>query len=67
MPGCLLDLVPAANKFGFYWGDHFTRRDGMHFEVAKLVELSRAVALDYPPRARAAVIGFHRACRPALA
>lgn len=39
MPGCLLDLVPVANEFGFYWGGHFTRRDGMHFEVAKLVRL----------------------------
>jgi hypothetical protein len=39
MPGCLLDLVPVANELGFYWGGHFTRRDGMHFEVAKLVRL----------------------------
>ena len=36
-PGCLLDLVPVAQEFGFYWGGHFNRRDGMHFEVAKLV------------------------------
>ncbi len=33
-PGCLLELVPLANQFGFYWGGHFTRRDGMHFELA---------------------------------
>jgi hypothetical protein len=39
MPGCLLDLVPVANELGFYWGGHFTRRDGMHFEVARLVKL----------------------------
>jgi hypothetical protein len=39
MPGCVLDLVPVANEFGFYWGGHFTRRDGMHFEVARLVRL----------------------------
>lgn len=38
-PGCLLDLVPVAQEFGFYWGGHFTRRDGMHFEVAKLVRV----------------------------
>ena len=35
--GCLFDLVPIAHEHGFYWGGHFTkRRDGMHFEVAKL-------------------------------
>jgi hypothetical protein len=38
-PGCLLDLVPVANELGFYWGGHFTRRDGMHFEVARLAKL----------------------------
>lgn len=35
--GCLYLLVPVAHEFGFYWGGHFTRRDGMHFEVAKIV------------------------------
>lgn len=34
-PGCLFDLVPLANRHGFYWGGHFTRRDGMHFESAR--------------------------------
>jgi hypothetical protein len=30
-------LVPLANKFGFFWGGHYrNRKDGMHFEVAKL-------------------------------
>ena len=33
--GCVFELVPTANQFGFYWGGHFSRRDGMHFEVAK--------------------------------
>ena len=28
-------LVPIANELGFYWGGHFARRDGMHFEIAK--------------------------------
>ena len=36
--GCVFDLVPIAHQFGFYWGGHFTnRRDGMHFEVAKVL------------------------------
>lgn len=36
--GCVFDLVPIAHKFGFYWGGHFkSRRDGMHFEIAKLL------------------------------
>jgi len=28
--------VPIAHDHGFYWGGHFSRSDGMHFEVAKL-------------------------------
>ncbi|MBI5926822.1 MAG: M15 family metallopeptidase [Aquabacterium sp.] len=36
-PGCLYELVPIAHQFGFYWGGHFSRRDGMHFELAKLL------------------------------
>jgi hypothetical protein len=36
-PGCVYELVPVAHEFGFYWGGHFSRRDGMHFEVAKLL------------------------------
>ncbi|MEW6708114.1 MAG: M15 family metallopeptidase [Pseudomonadota bacterium] len=34
--GCLYELVPVAHEFGFYWGGHFNRRDGMHFELALL-------------------------------
>jgi len=34
--GSVRELVPIANKLGFYWGGHFTRRDGMHFEIAQL-------------------------------
>jgi hypothetical protein len=31
-------LVPLANKFGFFWGGHYrNRKDGMHFELAKLL------------------------------
>jgi hypothetical protein len=36
--GSVRELVPHANKLGFYWGGHFTsRKDGMHFEVAKVL------------------------------
>lgn len=34
--GSVRELVPIAHKHGFYWGGHFTRKDGMHFEVAVL-------------------------------
>lgn len=34
--GSVRELVPIANAHGFYWGGHFSRRDGMHFEVAQL-------------------------------
>jgi len=32
--GSVRELVPIANQLGFYWGGHFGKRDGMHFEVA---------------------------------
>lgn len=35
--GSVRELVPIANKWGFYWGGHFSRPDGMHFEVAKII------------------------------
>lgn len=34
--GSVRELVDLANKNGFYWGGHFKRKDGMHFEIAKL-------------------------------
>lgn len=34
--GCVRELVSIANENGFYWGGHFSRKDGMHFEVAKI-------------------------------
>lgn len=38
--GSVRELVEIANALGFYWGGHFSSRlDGMHFEVAKLVEV----------------------------
>jgi hypothetical protein len=36
-PGSVRELVPLAHQHGFYWGGHFTRLDGMHFEIAKLM------------------------------
>lgn len=35
--GSVRELVPVANSFGFYWGGHFMRKDGMHFEIAKIM------------------------------
>ena len=36
-PGCVYELVAIAHQHGFYWGGHFGRRDGMHFELARVV------------------------------
>jgi len=33
-PGSVRELAAIARHFGFYWGGHFPRLDGMHFEVA---------------------------------
>lgn len=33
--GSVRELVPIAHDHGFYWGGHFSRKDGMHFELAK--------------------------------
>ncbi len=35
--GSTRELVAIANANGFYWGGHFSKQDGMHFEVAKLM------------------------------
>lgn len=36
--GSVRELVEIANRHGFFWGGHFKgRKDGMHFEVAKLL------------------------------
>ncbi|MBW8683359.1 M15 family metallopeptidase [Chitinophaga rhizophila] len=34
--GSVRELVTLANENGFYWGGHFSRKDGMHFEVAQI-------------------------------
>jgi hypothetical protein len=36
--GSVRELVEIANKHGFYWGGHYGTKDGMHFEVAKIIE-----------------------------
>ncbi len=35
--GSVRELVSIANENGFYWGGHFKRLDGMHFEIAKIL------------------------------
>ncbi len=34
--GCVRELISIAHENGFYWGGHFDRKDGMHFEIAKI-------------------------------
>lgn len=42
--GSTRELVPIANKYGFYWGGHFgSRPDGMHFEIA-LIQTTNEIA-----------------------
>ena len=37
--GSVRELVELANKNGFFWGGHFRdRADGMHFEIARLMD-----------------------------
>lgn len=35
--GSVRELVPIAHDHGFFWGGHFSRSDGMHFEVARVL------------------------------
>ncbi|MBN1990812.1 MAG: M15 family metallopeptidase [Bacteroidales bacterium] len=36
--GTVRQIVSIANRYGFFWGGHYnTRKDGMHFEIAKLL------------------------------
>ncbi len=37
LQGSVRELVSLANENGFYWGGHFERLDGMHFEIAKIM------------------------------
>jgi hypothetical protein len=39
--GSVRELVPVANRLGFYWGGHYSGRpDGMHFEIAFLTKIT---------------------------
>lgn len=41
LPGSVIELVSIANDLGFYWGGHYhSRPDGMHFELAKILDES---------------------------
>lgn len=45
-PGCVRELVPWANRLGFYWGGHYTgRKDGMHFEIARILTAAEIAAV----------------------
>lgn len=35
--GSVRELIPLAHEYGFFWGGHFSRKDGMHFEIAKIL------------------------------
>lgn len=48
--GSVIDLVPIFQKWGFRWGGHFKRRDGMHFEIAQILPNRVAVAAATPAR-----------------
>lgn len=34
--GSLRELIASANRLGVFWGGHFGKQDGMHFEISKL-------------------------------
>ncbi len=36
-PNSVRELVALAVRFGFYWGGWFSRSDGMHFEVNRVL------------------------------
>jgi D-alanyl-D-alanine carboxypeptidase/Putative peptidoglycan binding domain len=46
--GSVCDLVPLANEYGFFWGGHFKRHyDGMHFEVARILNDEDLIAKGF--------------------
>ena len=42
--GSVWELVPLAHEHGFFWGGFFSRGDGMHFEVCKILSGESATA-----------------------
>jgi len=49
--GSMRELVQIAGRLGFFWGGHYARRkDGMHFEVARILTQAEVDAvLDLIP------------------
>lgn len=37
--GCVWELVPIAVSLGWFWGGWFSRNDGMHFEISRIMTL----------------------------
>jgi hypothetical protein len=50
-PGSVRELVPIFEKHGFKWGGLFPTPDGMHFEIARLLE-SETVTVPRPVEVR---------------
>lgn len=46
--GSVVELVPIFEKWGFYWGGRFTRKDGMHWEIHKLIAAAAAPVEEEP-------------------
>lgn len=61
--GSVRELVPIANAHGFFWGGHYNgRKDGMHFELAKVNQTPAGSGLPSPPhdlRWLQEVVGTH--------
>ncbi len=55
--GSVRKLVPLANAHGFFWGGHFQRPDGMHFEAALLLPSGAELPTSSPPKSGAATGG----------
>lgn len=45
--GSVRELVRVAHEYGLYWGGHFRRSDGMHFEVSVVLPTGKKLLVDY--------------------